>query len=62
MLFSPTHEVTLILSADGQKHGDAKSCVATQLIQALDEGDPEYEDKKAIIRDTLGSVYVGRLF
>lgn len=34
-------------------------CAATEMIQDLDEKDPEYERNREVLQDVLGAVYAG---
>ncbi|KAJ3510174.1 hypothetical protein NMY22_g16051 [Coprinellus aureogranulatus] len=42
---------------EGLKRGDTRPCVASELLRELDEGDPNYQQKRKVIHDVLGSVY-----
>ena len=42
--------------------GNAGPCIATEALEELVGGDEQYQEKRKVIHDALGSVYSGEYF
>lgn len=47
----------LLYTEDALKCGNARTCIATELLDGLEEDDDEYAEKRSAIHDVLGSIY-----